>query len=163
MKEVFNSVKNLSLSAKIGCAVGLFFIFSAVITSTGLLIDRIEANKYARQAADTNAKVWAAKKKVDELTNAVNNLRKQNDILKIQNEARAEILKQNDARLSNDAKKINQILEERKKNVEKIANSADDLDYQRCELCFECERSGYKLSESYCRGCETAPQNSSGK
>jgi hypothetical protein len=163
MREIFWAIQYLSPRWKVFGGLALLIVLSGIITASSLIIDSWQSRKFEKKRSENEIKVWATEQKAKEFENLANKYKAQNDLLKTQNEAQAEILKANDQRLNADAQNLTKILEQRKTTNEKISNSADDYDYQRCELCRECERSGYKLSANYCRGCENTPQNSSGK
>lgn len=77
----------------------------------------------------------------------------ENELLKKQNEATAEILKQNDARIAGDASKFDDLVKERQKRLDDI-NADGDVSSQVCGLCEDAERSGFKLSAEFCRQCK---------
>lgn len=80
----------------------------------------------------------------------------ENALLKKQNEATAEILKANDAKLAGDAKKFTDLLNERNKRYEEIDVDAD-FNSQLCGLCSDAVRSGFRLSDATCGRCKAAP------
>lgn len=163
MKQVIKEIKNLSLTWKIVSGIALLIIISVIITASSLITDSWRSKRFNNERLDQMTKVWATEQKAKEFENLANKYKAQNDLLKTQNEAQAEILKANDQRLNADAQNLTKILEQRKIENEKISNSADDINYQRCELCRECESSGYKLSDAFCGRCEATSQNSRGK
>jgi hypothetical protein len=79
----------------------------------------------------------------------------QNEILRAQTEAQAEILKANDVRIAGNAKKLNQIFEERKKTYENIDASPDDIHFQRRAVCRDALRAGFRLSDAFCNSASS--------
>jgi hypothetical protein len=80
-------------------------------------------------------------------------LQGQNELLRQQEEATAEVLRANDKRLAGDSAKLQKLNEERKANYEKIENFVD-VNHRRCDVCDDYARAGFKLSAEFCNQCQ---------
>lgn len=94
-------------------------------------------------------------KKIQKFEGNEKQLAAENAMLKKQNEATAEILKANDAKLTGDATKFVDLLTERTKRNEAI-DLDNDFDTQLCALCDEGKRSGF-APFSFCGRCKAVP------
>ncbi len=81
----------------------------------------------------------------------------ENALLKKQNEAAAEMLKANDAKLAGDATKFADILIERNRRYEDI-DADRDFDTELCMLCREGRSAGF-APFSFCGRCKADPKD----
>lgn len=86
------------------------------------------------------------------LRDDANKLLAQNEILKAQNEAQAEILTANGKRIDSvKVENLNKLSEKLNEKYDQISSSVDDVNVQRHHLCAEAASAGYKLSDEFCR------------
>lgn len=156
-RDLFWTISDLSPVRKILGVLILLIILFFIISASSFLTDRRQSQKFEKERTERLAEIWAAEQRAEDFEKLAGKYKAQNELLKVQNEAQAEILKANDSKLNGDAKKLDQILEQRKKQDEEISNSANDIDFQRCQLCQDCKRSGFQLSESFCGRCQNPP------
>lgn len=95
-------------------------------------------------------------KKIERLLESERQLGAENAFLRKENEAQAEILRANDARLALDAKKLDELRELRDEQIRTI-DLDNNFDSQLCGLCSDYERAGFRLSDAVCGRCKAAP------
>lgn len=156
-QDILINLKRLSPLRKIIGGVSVIFIIFAIITASSIISVNWQSSTHKKERTALELKVWTAEQKAQDFENLALRFKGQNDVLKLQNEAQAEILKANDKRLEGDAVKLNEILNKRKTTNEEISNSLNDYDYQRCQLCADCKRAGFSLSDSFCGRCQNNP------
>lgn len=104
-------------------------------------------SEYLQERDKRMAEIAVLEKSADQHAEKAEELAKENDRLKIQNEATAEILKTNDAKIAGDAQKFVDLQKQRelKENEIQSSSGADSI----AGLCADAKRAGFSLS--FCR------------
>jgi hypothetical protein len=146
-------------------SVGILFLVVALVLAGVFYWGSVSGrgwadSKYLREREENLKKVDEAIKRADEADARANErienekqLSAENQLLKKQNEAVAEILKANDAKLVGDARKFDDLVKQRQDKFDEI-DADKDFDAQVCGLCADAEKSGFKLSAAFCAPCQ---------
>ena len=133
---------------KVGIVIGGIALILGGVFWLGLSWGRSWADSEYLQQREENMKAIAlAEKSADDHAAKAAEFEKENNRLRAQNEATAEILKANDARIAGDAQKFVDLQKQRELKGDEIQNAsgADSL----AGLCADAKRSGFELS--FCR------------
>jgi cell division protein FtsL len=153
LKQIFWTIQDISPIGKIFGGIALLLIILAIITASSLVSARWQSARFERESQSRTSEAWAAEQRAQEFERNALRYKAQNDLLRVQNEAQAEILKANDRKLEGDATKLVEILKERRETSERISQSIDDADHQRCSLCADARSAGFRLSAELCANC----------
>jgi septal ring factor EnvC (AmiA/AmiB activator) len=123
----------------------IVLVFVALLLFLGSRLGRSWADsEYLQQRDENLKKIAVLQASADQHAQNEQTLAKENERLKAQNEATAEILKQNDAKIAGDAKKFEDLQNQREQKQNEIQN-ANDTD-TRAGLCADAKSAGFNLS-----------------
>jgi len=146
--------------------VGILLLVCLGALLTAYIFGRIHGraasdDQYLADRDANLAKVAVAESSAAQHIKNEQQLAAENALLKKQNEATAEILKQSDAKLNGDAANLTKLLDERNKKYDEI-DADTDFDNQLCGMCADFAKSGFRLSDATCGRCKATAKAGSG-
>ncbi len=110
-------------------------------------------SQYIQEREKSNRLVIEAETLADTHLANEKKLATENELLRTQNQATAQILVKNDAKISGDTSKLVELQKQQQEKFKDIENE-QDYDKALCEMCAEMKSAGFPLSGQTCARCQ---------